>query len=124
MIVKARENLECAKLLALDQYAYYDAVANRAYFAAYHAGWYYLVSLGYRVPKTQQGTYWPHRAISDTLEDAGAHPYENWDSDWDYLWNQRVKADYEVDEVSKNAARKVLQHAKQIIAWVGKNEAR
>ena len=59
MIAKARENLECASVLALDQYAYYDAVANRAYYAAYHAAWHYLTQTGHTVPTTVEGRTGP-----------------------------------------------------------------
>jgi uncharacterized protein (UPF0332 family) len=124
MIRKARENLDCAKTLVLDQYAYYDAAANRAYYAAYHAAWHHLTQTGHTVPTKNRGAYWPHERISDILEDTGACPYPDWDADWDYLWSQRIKADYRVDNVTKGAARKVLEHAEQIVAWVTENEAR
>lgn len=123
MIVKASENLECAQVLG-QQYEYYDAAANRAYFAAYQAGWHYLVASGRQVPTRDDRTYWPHGQILSELEDAGMCSGPAWDEEFDFLREQRRKADYRADKVSQTAIADVLRYAERIVKWVSDNAGR
>ena len=119
MISKAQENLDCAEVLM--GWKYYDAAANRAYYAAYHAGWHFLVGKNIPVPSKNGRTYWPHDRILTALEDEGMNPFHDWDAEFDFLQQQRVKADYRADKVTQSAIESALPHARRIVEWVSQN---
>ena len=119
MISKAQENLDCAEdLLA---WMYYDAAANRAYYAAYQAGWHFLAEKNIPIPTKNGRTYWPHDKILTALEDEGMAPFLGWDREFDYLQQQRVKADYRADKLKQSAIESALPHARRIVEWVRQN---
>lgn len=109
MISKAQENLDCAELLT--GWRYYDGAANRAYYAAYHAGWHVLVGRNVPAPTKNGKTYWPHDRILTALEDL------DWGEQFDYLQQQRVKADYRADKVTQSAIESALAYARDIVEW-------
>lgn len=117
MITKARDNLECAQLLA-EHFEFYDGAANRAYYAAYHACWYYLEAQGVPVPTEQQGAYWRHDKISNALEDEATF---RWEQEFDFLQQKRVKADYTADKLDQRSLADALQYAVRIVEWVWNN---
>jgi HEPN domain len=116
MLRKAMENIEAAKLL--EGWKLFNAVANRAYYAAYQAGWCFLVSSGHPVPESDRGRYWPHDRILDDLADAGMAPYPEWEEDIDLLQNQRVKADYTPDALHEATVTRLVAQAERIVEWV------
>jgi len=100
LVHKARENAEAANLLFAWQY--FDAAANRFYYALYQAGWAFLVKLKHPVPRQAHGSYFPH-SFDRTLDQEGFGACLRLQPDWRVLWdemrNHRVKADYHRDGV-------------------------
>ncbi|MCK4340813.1 MAG: HEPN domain-containing protein [Phycisphaerae bacterium] len=117
MISKASENLECAKMLG-ENLTYFDAAANRAYYAAYHASWYYLAKIGRSVPDVRGKKYWPHDRILEVLQDMESVEFDN---DFDVLQHHRIKADYSPDNVKQSKVAEALVYAEQIVEWVMNN---
>ncbi|MCG3127626.1 MAG: hypothetical protein CHACPFDD_02493 [Phycisphaerae bacterium] len=115
MLHKARENRDVA--LLLEGWEHFDAVANRAYYAVYHAGWAFLARRNRGVPDFDGRRYWRHSQIMDELEDSGMSPYSDWQGDWDFLRRQREKADYSDDSVSAQAARRLMTATARLVSW-------
>lgn len=121
MIYKARQNL--AACSALQEQAFYDAIANRAYFAAYQAGCDYLMKLGLSAPTRDGREYFRHGEIIDLLEDHGfVADNPEFVEDFQELQDFRVAADYYVDETDALTAASLIEAAERIVTWALSND--
>lgn len=121
MIQKARQNL--AACTALQEQAFYDAVANRAYFAAYQAGCDYPIKLGVTAPSREEREYFRHGEIIDLLKD---HGFVRNDPEFlenlQELQDFRVTADYYIDEIDVLTVASLIEAAERIVTWALSND--
>jgi uncharacterized protein (UPF0332 family) len=101
VIHKARENAETANVLVA--WRYFDAAANRLYYALYHCGWAFMVKRGRDVPQRSTAMYFPHHDFHRHLDEEGLGGClglpQDWPEQWDEVQNLRIKADYRRDSV-------------------------
>jgi len=106
---KATQNLAAAQSLVTA--GYFDSAGSRAYYAAYLAGWAWLLRNGAPPP----GDYWPHHTFADTLFDWGAIDPDEAD-DLRLLYQRRIIADYHPDELVGETAAESAEIAAELIA--------
>ena len=59
--------------------------------------------------------YWPHAAFAELLFDWGALDSPNLKDDLEFLYSQRIKADYYEESISDGEALEVLSIAESIV---------
>jgi uncharacterized protein (UPF0332 family) len=113
--LKARENLEAARVLSDSEAPYPNAAMTRAYYAAYQACWCAMEGEGAEVPEPRKGVrYFPHETLpyealdARVLNDQGSQ-------DLDYLCQLRVKADYHVEGVTLEEVQAALKLADALL---------
>jgi uncharacterized protein (UPF0332 family) len=112
---KARENLEAARLLLEGEDHCPNSSISRAYYAAYHACWDAMVDAGHPVPEVRRSVrYFHHQTFPQEVCDAGVLD-EQQAGDLDYLYNQRIKADYYEDDVTLEEARAALKVSEALV---------
>lgn len=114
---KACENLAAAGVLA-ESGDMNNASASRAYYAAYQACWFGMISEGYPVPVTDRGQYFPHKELPDLAREAGVLTEEQAE-DLEHLEQLRVKADYYGDHVTGAEAKIAYQAASRMLDAIG-----
>ena len=113
---KAKENLAAAEICFENRL--YNASANRAYYAAYHAAISALADRG--IKKEKLDHKWVQAEFSGRLiKRSKVYPAKVKSFLMD-MQNIRNDADYEMHKVGKNAARKQLAMAREIIILVVK----
>ncbi len=114
---KARDNINAAQLLAINEF--YDSSASRAYYAAYLAAWHRLSNIGIQPGhETIKGErYWRHNLFPEILcgeyKLIGPLQMER----FELLYSRRIKADYYVDKVEKEEADNSIQLASIFISF-------
>jgi uncharacterized protein (UPF0332 family) len=116
---KARENLEAVDRLLPDEEGTRDclanAVANRAYYAAYHAVAH--VAQARRLAFTSGRGYYQHDTLPDEARQHGILSDEG-RNDLKELFGMRVKADYEEEPVDIEEAERVASLARKLVKEV------
>jgi len=112
---KARENLEAAERLLQDddgRDCLPNAVANRAYYAAYLAVAHEAQRL--RVPFTSDQHYYRHKKLPELAAGCGILDRQN-AAALRWLYASRVKADYTDESVGFEDANKAVETAKHLL---------
>ena len=113
---KARENLAAAEICFENEM--YDACANRAYYAAFQAAVSALADRG--IKKEKLDHRWVQAEFSSRLIWRQKIYSSKIKSYLMKMQNVRNEADYKMQKVSKNVARKQLSKAREIIIAVKK----
>mgnify|MGYP001568091704 CR=1 FL=1 len=112
---RAKENLKAAHLL-FDN-ALYNAMANRAYYAAFHAAIVALAAAGH-IPQMRHETV--QAKFNDELIRRRKLYPRRFSSSLSDLQLVRNKADYDSEGVSKNVASRMLAKAEKFVRTVEK----
>jgi uncharacterized protein (UPF0332 family) len=118
MIRKARDNLETADaLLAWHNAA--DAAANRYYYAAYQAAWFFLVKCGLQAPSHDGREYFRHAEMQSKLEEKDFGDRlgigSEWQDSWQNLFDLRLKADYYQESVRECEIEKLQSFVDAVV---------
>ncbi len=109
---KSIENLNAAELCFSNQY--FNACANRAYYAVYHAAIFALSANGIR--DEQNGHEWVQRMFSGELV-MRRKVFQNHFKSYIFdLMETRLIADYALTSVSQKKAERMLKKAQELIA--------
>ena len=122
MADKAEENLAAARLLA-DTHEHDNAAASRAYYAAYQACWFGMISEGYPVTHSEHGDYFLHKMLPQQACEAGVLDEEQSEA-LEFLEGLRVTADYHSDHVTNGQARRACDTASRLLDHVLGEERR
>jgi len=112
-ISKAIENLAAAQLCF--DHGYFNACANRLYYAMFHAAVATLVKNGILPPSDEVGHYWVQNNFSGQLihrRKIFSGKFKSYLSD---IYWVRVRADYKTGFVSKKVASQELKKANEFI---------
>jgi uncharacterized protein (UPF0332 family) len=111
---KARTNLQAAELLK--GHGFFDSCASRAYYAAYLAGWAWMLNANQTPPVDQRGSkYWPHASFAQELFNWGALSDPELLDDFEFLRGRRVQADYYPDPVIEEEAEEAFEMASKLV---------
>jgi uncharacterized protein (UPF0332 family) len=114
---KARASIAGAELEL--EHRYYDSAVNRAYYACYQAAVAALVAEG--VPPVVE-RYWPHDIVhvrfpSVLIDERGRYPRSQRGT-LKAIFDERLKADYEPDNVSPSTAGEAVRRARVFVDLV------
>lgn len=121
MKLKALENIRAARTLTELTRPCPNAAASRAYYAAYLACWFRLSEDGHPVPLHGARRYWRHDTFPNEILKAGIVDEEGSEV-VDYLYSQRVIADYYPDDIGPAEARDLTQLAIDFLGALGVTE--
>lgn len=111
---KAKTNLQAAELLK--GHRFFDSCASRAYYAAYLAGWAWMLNANQTPPADEHGNkYWPHSSFAQELFNWGALSDLELLDDFEFLRSRRVQADYYRDPVMEEQAEEAVEIALKLV---------
>lgn len=122
MQAKALNNIEAAKLLTAN--GLFDSAASRAYYGVYLMAWHTMDRRGeqpYRKAK-DGGYYWPHDCFAVKLFKDGRISELQRD-EWEWLYSQRIRADYYREGIEEAMAEKASALAAAFIEYFLDEEA-
>ncbi len=109
---KAAENLLAARVLLGTGAGLSNAVASRAYYAAYQGCCWRLEEEGVELPPAK--SYWEHRSLPMTTLRQGLLDADEADA-LQFLFQRRVAADYYPEDISDAEARESVNEAEALL---------